>query len=62
MNALGQKLDAGIEAQIEEYIDRGTPDIPFARREQIGRTVDFSAGRNRYIGHLISIPVRLLRM
>ena len=58
MNGLGQKLDADIEAQIETYIDHGTPDIPFARREQIGRTVDFAAGRNRYIGHLISIPVR----
>lgn len=58
MNGLGQKLDADIEAQIETYIDQGTPDIPFARREQIGRTVDFAAGRNRYIGHLISIPVR----
>ena len=58
MNSLGQKLDAGIEAQIENYIDEGTPDIPFARREQIGRTVDFAAGRNRYIGHLISIPIR----
>ena len=32
MNGLGQKLDADIEAQIETYIDQGTPDIPFARR------------------------------
>src|SRR5699024_531079 len=27
-------------------------------RENIGRTVDFSAGRNRYIGYLISIATR----
>lgn len=54
----GHKLDASIEAMIEEYIDNNTPEIPYATREDIGRTVDFSAGRNRYIGHLISIPTR----
>ena len=27
-------------------------------REDIGRTVDFASGRNRYIGYLISIPCR----
>ena len=31
-------------------------DLPFATKEDIGRTVDFASGRNRYIGHLISIP------
>lgn len=54
----GHKLDASIEAMIEEYIDNNTPEIPYATRENIGCTVDFSAGRNRYIGHLISIPTR----
>ena len=58
INGLGQKLEADIEAQIEAYIDDGTPKIPFATREDIGRTVDFAAGRNRYIGHLISIPTK----
>ena len=28
----------------------------YATGEDIGRTVDFVSGRNRYIGHLISIP------
>ena len=37
-----------------DYIDGKTEEIPFATRENIGRTVDFSAGRNRYIGYLIS--------
>ena len=50
--------DAKIEAQIEAYIDGERPEIPFAHREHIGRTVDFVAGRNRYIGYLISIPTR----
>ena len=52
------KLEAEVEYKIEEYIDGSTPEIPFAVRENIGRTVDFAAGRNRYIGYLISIPTR----
>lgn len=58
INGQGQKLEASIEEQIEAYIDDEQPQIPFATRENIGRTVDFAAGRNRYIGHLISIPTR----
>lgn len=58
INGNGQKMDADVEAQIERYIDDGEPSIPFAVGEDIGRTVDFSAGRNRYIGYLISIPTR----
>ena len=54
----GQKVDAEVEAMIEAYIDDDVPKIPFATKENIGRTVDFSAGRNRYIGYLISIPIR----
>ena len=54
----GTKIDAAIEEKIEHYIDSNEPEIPLAVRENIGRTVDFSAGRNRYIGHLISIPTR----
>ena len=58
INGNGQKMDADIEAQIEQYIDDDQPRIPYAVRENVGRTVDFSAGRNRYIGYLISIPTR----
>ncbi len=58
INGNGQKMDAAIEEQIEAYIDGEIPEIPFAHRENIGRTVDFVAGRNRYIGYLISIPTR----
>ena len=58
INGLGQKMDAEVEAKIESYIDGEQPEIPLAQREYIGRTVDFAAGRNRYIGHLISIPIR----
>ncbi len=54
----GHKMDAAVEELIEQYIDYNTPEIPYATKEKIGRTVDFAAGRNRYIGHLISIPTR----
>lgn len=58
INGYGYKMEAEVEAQIEEYIDNENPKIPYATGEKIGRTVDFAAGRNRYIGHLISIPTR----
>ena len=58
IRANGQKIEAEVEEMIEKYIDEGQPEIPYARRDQIGRTIDFSAGRNRYIGYLISIPTR----
>ncbi|MCI5698960.1 MAG: phosphoglucosamine mutase [Lachnospiraceae bacterium] len=58
INGYGYKMEAEVEAQIEEYIDNENPKIPYAIGEKIGRTVDFAAGRNRYIGHLISIPTR----
>ena len=58
INGMGQKLEASVEEQIERYIDDEKPKIPFALRENIGRTVYFSAGRNRYIGYLISIATR----
>ena len=58
----GQKLDADVEAQIERYIDDGEPRIPYAVREHVGRTIDFAAGRNRYIGYLISIPTAHLKI
>lgn len=58
INGQGHKMEAEVEQQIEDYIDGKIPEIPFATGENIGRTVDFSAGRNRYIGHLISIATR----
>ena len=54
----GQKMDAEVEAMIEGYIDDDVPKIPFATKEKIGRTVDFPAGRNRYIGYLMEVLPR----
>ncbi|MBO6046469.1 MAG: phosphoglucosamine mutase [Erysipelotrichaceae bacterium] len=54
----GQKMDGRIESQIEEYIDGLMGEIPMAKREDIGCAQDYSVGRNRYIGYLMSIPKR----
>lgn len=58
INSAGQKLESDVENLIEEYIDSKSEKIPYAVREKIGRTVDYSAGRNRYIGYLISLATR----
>ena len=58
LNGNGQKIEAEVEARIEAYLDGKIEDLPYATREDIGRTVDFASGRNRYIGYLISIPCR----
>lgn len=58
INGEGQKLEAEIEEQIEAYIDGKTEELPLAQREEIGKTTDYTAGRNRYIGYLISIATR----
>ncbi len=54
----GKKIGAEAEEQIEAYIDGKIGEIPLATGENIGRTVDHQAGRNRYIGHLISLATR----
>lgn len=54
----GFKLDAGIEEKIEEYIDSETDTIPFATKDDIGRTIDYAIGRHRYIGYLMSLATR----
>jgi len=58
INSKGHKIEAEVEEQIEAYIDGETEELPLAQRENIGRTIDYAAGRNRYIGHLISLATR----
>ena len=58
INSEGHKMEAEVEAKIEAYIDGEIDEIPLATKENIGRTVDYAAGRNRYIGHLISLASR----
>ena len=61
INEKGQKLEADIENKIEKYIDGLTEEIPLAKKDDIGRTIDYSMGRNRYIGYLMSIPIRAFK-
>ena len=54
VNGNGEKMDEETLLLIEDYID-GKTDVPVAERDAIGRTVDYVAGRNRYIGFLVSL-------
>ena len=58
INEKGEKLEESVITEIEKYLDGEIEEIPFAKKDKIGRTVDFAAGRNRYIGYLISIATR----
>lgn len=58
LNGLGHKLEAEVEQMIEDYIDGPDDAIPFATKDQIGRTTDYTVGRNRYIGYLMSLATR----
>ena len=62
INGFGEKMEASVTDLIEAYIDGKLEafghvweELPLAKREQIGRTVDHVSGRNRYIGYLISL-------
>lgn len=61
INSKGHKMEARVENLIEQYIDGLTDPIPYATKDQIGRTIDYSMGRNRYIGYLMSIPTRAFK-
>ena len=54
VNNNGEKMEEETLLRIEAFID-GKMELPFAEREEIGRTVDYVSGRNRYIGYLISM-------
>ena len=58
MRANGQKIEPEIEEKIEEYIDGQIEELPYATDDAIGRSIDYSSGRNRYIGYLMTIPSR----
>ncbi len=60
INSNGEKADEDIINRIEDYID-GKIDVPFAVKENIGKTVDYISGRNRYTGYLISLGLYSFR-
>ncbi len=61
INSYGEKMDDYTQSLIEKYIDGEVDefgfenDLPYATRENIGRIIDYTSGRNRYVGYLISI-------
>ena len=62
VNSKGEKIDDATIEKIELYLDGKldelgveTPDLPFATGASLGEIVDYAAGRNRYIGYLISL-------
>lgn len=64
LNYRGEKMDEDTIALIEDYLDgklklwgKSFVEVPLAKRDNIGRTVDYISGRNRYIGYLISLGV-----
>lgn len=68
LNNKGEKLEDDVTDLIEAYLDHDMAflgieedDIPFAKRENIGAVVDYVAGRNRYVGFLISTVSKNLR-
>lgn len=62
LNSAGEKMDESTIALIEKYLDgelelfgKKYDELPYAKRDKIGKTVDYASGRNRYIGYLISL-------
>ena len=64
MNRDGEKMDEATIALVEDYLDGKLEldgsrweELPMASGEQIGAMIDHSAGRNRYVGYLISLAM-----
>lgn len=64
INGNGEKMEEETIALVEAYLDGNLEvfgqkyeEIPFAHTSEIGRTVDYVSGRNRYIGYLISLGI-----
>lgn len=56
-NSKGEKMEDEVLVEIEKYIDGEIPELPLAKGDDIGCAQDYSAGRNRYIGYLISLAI-----
>ncbi len=57
INSDGEKMEEEFLNGIEAYLDSDEI-LPYAKDADIGQTVDYAAGRNRYIGYLISLATR----
>ena len=61
INSKGYKMEKEVEDLIEKYIDGNIGELPYATMEKVGIATDYSMGRNRYIGYLMSIPTRAFK-
>lgn len=61
INNIGHKMSSEVEELIEKYIDGEIAELPLATKEKIGSATDYSVGRNRYLGYLMSIPTRAFK-
>lgn len=68
INGKGEKMEDEVINLVEDYLDgklnvfgQDWAELPFAKNEKIGRSVDYVSGRNRYIGYLISLGVYSFR-
>ena len=57
INGEGEKMEESVLDAIEAYLD-GDEALPYATGADLGCTIDYAAGRNRYIGYLISLATR----
>lgn len=58
LDAGGEKADDATLAEVEKYLDGKIADLPYATGEDVGRIVDYAAGRNRYTGYLLSLATK----
>ena len=56
INDKGEKMQEFVIDEIEKYLDE-EKSLPYATKENIGCTVDYAAGRNRYLGYLMSLAL-----
>ena len=57
INDKGEKMQEFVIDEIEKYLDEDKKNLPYATKENIGCTVDYAAGRNRYLGYLMSLAL-----
>ena len=59
LNGKGEKMEEEFILEVEKYLDGVYPEeVTLATRDDIGKTIDYAEGRNRYVGYLISLATR----
>ena len=61
INGKGEKMEQEVIDEVEKYIDADFDTVPYVTGEKIGRTVDYFAGRNRYMGYLMTLAKNSFR-